>query len=507
MLQQHSRTRRRTGWAPHLALGIGASAALALLVACQSQAAPADFFEGAPPPPPSAESRLSASVDYDYSSVLQLVERVVPRKFGARDSVHMVGLDPRKHYSFEAERGPFTAFADGGVLHLRATLAYGAKAYYKPFLGPTLNAGCGRHGEQPRLVVELATPLTVTSDWHLKSRARVVLVEPASSELRDQCNVSLVHYDVTPRVIAAAKAAISKKLPDIDRKVASIDLRDRFAGWWGTLARPIRLSDGVWLLIGPERVGMGRVSGSGHVITVPVNVGAHPRIVTTAQAPAVEATTLPDLDRAAPSDDGFHVLVEGVVDYGTASRAVSLALGHRTLAVGGRTITVESVTVSVAPRGRMALTVAFTGDAHGTLRFVGTPALDRERREITVPDLDYDLNTDNQLINAYAWLRSDALRSTFREKARVPVDPTIERGKALLLKGLNRQIGSAVSLAATVDSVALRALYATRAGLIVRAEARGQAALSVRPGAPHPAGSTVAGGAGARAVAAGAQLR
>jgi hypothetical protein len=446
-------------------------------------------------------------VDYDYSSVLQLVERVVPRKFGSLDSVRMAGLDPRKHYAFQAERGPFTAFADGGVLHLRTTLAYSAKAFYKPFFGPTLSAGCGKADERPRLVLELATPLTVTSDWHLKSRARVVRVEPASTGPRDRCDVSLVHYDVTPRVIAAARAAITKKLPDIDRRIAAVDLRDRFAGWWGTLARPIRLSDGVWLLLGPERVGMGQVSGSGHVLTVPVSVGAHPRIVTAAEAPAMEATALPQLDHAAPADEGFHVLVEGVVDYGSASRAVSLALGRRTLSGGGHAVTVEGVTVSAAPRGRLALTVAFSGDAYGTLRLVGTPVLDRERRVITVPDLDFDLSTDDALVNAYAWLRSDALRTTLRQKARVPVDPAIERGRALLLKGLNRQIGSAVSLSATVDSVALRALYATRAGLIVRAEARGRAALTVRPGAPRPAGSTVAGVAGARAVLARTQLR
>jgi hypothetical protein len=73
------------------------------------------------------------------------------------------------------------------------------------------------------------------------------------------------------------------------------------------------------------------------------------------------------------------------------------------------------------------------------------------------------------------------LRESFRTKARVPIDPALERGRALLTEGLNRKIGDVLTLSATVDSVALRGLYITRAGLVVRAEARGHAGVKARP--------------------------
>ena len=111
---------------------------------------------------------------------------------------------------------------------------------------------------------------------------------------------------------------------------------------------------------------------------------------------------------------------------------------------------------------------------------LGTPKIDSTKLEITVPDLEYDLDTDSQLIKTYAWLRSDALRSTLREKAHVPVAPALDRGKDLLLQGLNRKIGSALTLSGTVDTVAVRGIYVTRAGIVVRAEARGQAGVAVK---------------------------
>jgi hypothetical protein len=435
--------------------------------------------EAAPPPPPAERSRFSVPLEYDFTAVAGIVERVVPPSFGSMDSVRMVGDDSRRHYAFQADRGPFIAFAQGRLLHLKATLAYTARGFYKPIVGPTIGAGCGKGENRPRIVVELATPLTLTNDWHLGSKARLVRVEPASTESRDHCDVSILHRDVTDRVVEAARNGISSHLVDIDRKVAEVNLQSRFTQWWSLLNRPIRLTEGVWLLLGPEQLGMGRPSGRGHVLTVPVTLDAHPRIVTSAEEPHVDTPPLPALGHDTTAN-GFHISLDGIIDYSTASLAVGLALTNKSVTQGGRTVTLESVRVTPASKGRLALTVNFIGDARGTLRFLGTPIYDAKHKQIFVPDLDYDLETDSQLINTYSWLRSDVLRATFRDKAHVPVTDALETGKKLLLNGLNRKIGDALTLSATVDSVAVKGLFVTRGGIIVRAEALGQAGVAVK---------------------------
>src|SRR5262249_33863272 len=130
--------------------------------------------------------------------------------------------------------------------------------------------------------------------------------------------------------------------------------------------------------------------------------------------------------------------------------------------------------------GRIALALGFTGDATGTLRLVGTPRYSKVLGMIDVPDLTYDLSTDKNLINAYAWLRSDALVEALRQKARVPVAPVLDQGKLLLLDGLNRTIGGVMTIKSTVDSVAVDGLYVTRSGLLVRARALGKSRVAVR---------------------------
>src|SRR6185503_6783154 len=96
----------------------------------------------------------------------------------------------------------------------------------------------------------------------------------------------------------------------------------------------------------------------------------------------------------------------------------------------GRSVTVQSIVATADTAGRIALAMAFTGDATGTLRLVGTP-----RYFATAG-----------MINVYAWLRSEALVTLLREKARVPVGPALDRGKALLVDGLNRTIGGVMTI-------------------------------------------------------------
>ena len=454
---------------------------LPLAVACSREApstksAPPDL--GAPPPSAPELSRFSVPLEYDVTAVLRLVDQVVPTTFGSMDSVRTVNGDERKHYAFEATRGPFTAFATGREMHLRATFAYRARGYFKPRFAPTLSAGCGSEKEQPRIVVELATPLSLTSDWHLVSHARLVTIRPATTEGRDRCDVGILHTDVTDRVIGAARSALEAKLPDIDRKVGTVDLTGRVTEWWGLLRRPIRLTDSVWLALQPEQLRMGKVRGEARVLTVPVTLDARPRIVT-GQEPSISLAPLPPLAKDTVTD-GFRIQMDGVVDYATATRAVTSALAGRRFTRAGRTVAVDSVTVLPASRGRLLLAIAFAGDASGRLQLIGTPRYQPAAGLVDVPDLDFDLDTDSRLVSGYAWLRSDELRATIRERARVPVQPALDKGRELLLSGLNRKLGDAVTMSATVDSVAVKGLYVTRDALVVRAEATGQARFTVK---------------------------
>ena len=430
-----------------------------------------------PPAPAATRSQFNVPLDYDFTPIMSLMERAVPRTFGSLTTVHQMGDDQRRHYAFEATRGPFTAFVTGATVHLRTTLSYAARGYYKPMVGPTIQAGCGSKDERPRIDVELVTPLTVDSTWHVRSAARLARLEPATPN--DRCKVSVLRIDVTDKVVDAARQALTAQLPGINMKVRAISLAGQATGWWATLNRPIRLRDGVWLLLQPERLRVGKVTGAHRILTIQTGVDAYPRIVTGTEEPAATTSPLPPLG-GAPGSNGFSLVIDGNIDYATVSKALTAVLQGKSITVKGHTVTVQSITASGKSGGRLELAVSFRGDANGILQLAGAPRFDAAQAQIIVPDLDYDLSTNNSVVDVIAWVKSTELRSMLREKTRLSVTPVLDRGKELLTAGLNRTIGTSLTLAATVDSVAVLALYVRRGGIVVRAGAKGTAQVSVR---------------------------
>src|SRR5215204_6425247 len=104
--------------------------------ACQpgGSRSPADLADVDPPPPPQTLSRFNVPIEYDFTPVMTTVERVVPKTFGSLDTVKEVPGEDRRHYAFVATRSPFTAFVVGSQVHLRTTLSYAARGFYKPLV-------------------------------------------------------------------------------------------------------------------------------------------------------------------------------------------------------------------------------------------------------------------------------------------------------------------------------------------------------------------------------------
>lgn len=438
----------------------------------------------APAPPPTV-SRFDVPLSYDFAQVLKTVERVVPTTFGSLADVKSMGSGDRKKYAYVATRGPFTAFARGGEVHLRTILTYTARGSYKPPIGPAVSATCGGSGARPRIVAELVAPVTLTPNWHLRSKARIATLAPASTDDRDRCRISFLSIDVTERVLDAARKGIESRLPAIDAKVGAVDLTERATGWWNHLNAPIRLADGVWLLLQPEQLRLKGVRGEGHVLTVAAGLDAFPIVVTGAR-PARVVPPLPLLGNDTGTA-GFRVALEGTVDYATASRTLTRALRNKSVALASHTVRIGAVTASRRSDGRLGLTVAFTGDAVGDVQFVGTPRVNRGTDQIVVSDLDFDLTTNSRLIGGYAWLRSDVLLAFFRERARLPSAPVIAQGTQLIEKGLNRTVAGVLTLGGRVDSLVVLGVQVEPRGLTVRALVTGDASVAVRPKRPAAA--------------------
>ncbi len=137
-----------------------------------------------------------------------------------------------------------------------------------------------------------------------------------------------------------------------------------------------------------------------------MSLEARPRVLVSVTEPALDTVPLPALGRDTVGAQDFHIVMDGVVDYGAASRELTKAFGAKILREGKNAVRIGAVAVTPLAKGQLALDVTFSGDANGVVRLTGTPWIDRVRDVITVPDLAYDIKSDNKVLTTYSWLRS-----------------------------------------------------------------------------------------------------
>ena len=467
---------------------LGGAAVLGLLVLLALEATRPDFLDAPAPellpddprPPIARSSVLSVPIVIPLDRLVALLEEAVPREFGSLEERHDLPDNDRAAIAFALERGPFEVRMDGPVARVEATVEYAMRAYYDPPILPELSGSCGTGDDGlRRLKVVIEAPLRLDAEWALATRSRLVELVPASDEERDRCEVTFLDVDVTDRLVEGARAFLAAQEATIDSVAGAIDLRDSFEAWWATLRDPIQLADSVWLVVGPDSIRQGRISGSGSTLRVDVALDARPTIVVGARPPQ-DTTSLPRLG-AGDFEPGLDILVEGRAEYGATADILRKELSGIQLEHEGRTLRLDSLDMLGIGGGRVALEVWVSGDRSGHLYFTGTPSYDESEGLVSIPDLDFDVPTEHLVVAAASWITSFGLRGMLRERARWPAAPITDWLRGWLEQGLNRDLSDDLRVVGEVDSLYVGEVYALRDHFLVRVAARASAEVSVRP--------------------------
>lgn len=431
-------------------------------------------------------SVVDAPVSYALTPALEALERAVPRKFGDLAKRITIKSNTRQQVAFEASRTPFEVAFDGQKLKLSTVVTYTGKGWYKPVIGPTIGASCGTDSTPPRLRVVLTADLNFESDWTLRSRTRLTSVTPATTEPRDECRVSAFKIDVTDRVISSITPVLTSRLATADGKIAAFDVRTRVERWYNLLNKNIRITDSVWLVLAPEGVRLGALSLQDTALVANIRLYARPFMVSGPKPPQ-KVSKLPPFDRAdRPVGDSAHLRLEGLLNYEDASATLAKAIVGRTFRRFNQSVTISKVRLYALGDGRVVMAVSLTGGVVGDAYFIGTPKLDTAARMLTVPDLDFDVATSDNLVSGLAWLKKGDLVNTLREKAQLPLDGLLDDTESRVEKALNRELTKGVYLAGQVSSSQLIDVIATARWLVVRADARGSLSLHVDRDIPPP---------------------
>jgi len=434
-------------------------------------------------------SVVEAPVTYDLATAIDSLEAAVPRIYGDLDRRIVTAKNERVSFSFLLRRSPFRVVVHGQTVAISAEIEYSGRAWYDPPIGPELEVSCGTGNQEPRrAILTLESTAMLTRDWGLRTRSRVVDLAPYSDEERDRCRLTFLKIDVTDRIFAATRELLDLKLGTFDSAVARWPVRKRFEKVWRDLKKPLRLGDSLYMTINPSVAEVGAIGARGGTAYANLRLLAAPR-VTTGPRPRPDDTPLPPLELASDVGRGARVLLDASFAYPIASAMLRRALVGRRLGEGRQRIRIRDVRIFGLGGGKVALGVNVSGAVRGRLFLTGTPSFDPDSRQITVPDLDYDVGTARILVRGYEWLNDRRLRDFLREKARLPDSAVVHKLALLAEQGMNRDLPArGTHISGRIDESGVVAVRATLVDIRVRALAEADLKLSIdrAPSIPRP---------------------
>ena len=444
-------------------LAVRASTGLiALIVLASSTACRRDNVEVPPPergaaarpvpdPPPSV---VNLPVTISLAQVAAQIESKVPRGQNKEAEWQPIGKFAvvGTVYAREMwERDPLRLSIHDDQVDVSAHVRYRARLAAHP-CAPLVGCrwvelgSCGTDSEMPTMDIGLRTTLTYTREWTVLPRTRPLPVRPGV-----RCKLTEAKIDVTERVREMVQGVIDRAAPQVDEKIRdAVELRRRVEDLWSDIQQPIRASRDVYLLIQPESVSATPPRGKGTTLTTSVAVTVRPRVIIGDRPPVAELP-LPPGGRVAPGR-GFQVQLLAELPYAVVDSMLAKKLAGRTFDAHGHKVTVVGTNL-YGSGDRVVLKVRVKGDARGTIYLVGTPRFDPATQVISVPDLDFSVESKELLPRVAEWLMGDQLRDELRGAAHFELADRIASIRGDVDQALNRNLGRSVRMSGGVDAL------------------------------------------------------
>lgn len=271
------------------------------------------------------------------------------------------------------------------------------------------------------LAVNFTSPVSVGPHWHLLTRTRFDqyrwIVKPT---------VRLLGLNIS--VQGLAETMLNKRKSDIEQAIDravhhSIHLDRQVGKVWRDMQKPLRIArkpENIWLLPKPFSIATAPVYGNAKQITIPLQIAFK---VDTRLGPQPTIDTLQPLPRllsrnALPDTARLEVLA--FIPYNEVNQVLARTLEKDKLKLAGGNITIKKASLYGSGR-KLILKAEVGGAVHGTLFFHGRPAYDTLTNTLRMQNVDFDVDTKEELLATADWLLHDNLRDTIQAAMVIPL--------------------------------------------------------------------------------------
>jgi len=448
---------------------IGIVATTLFIIGCPIPKIPKPDPAGAANIPPVENSTIGVTITANLAPLRTQLDGMIPRVI-----VEDGPSDPACVEYGVYKRQPVGLTANGNRINVNVGVVYRVKYALPPFCWPSVSCGYGE--PSPRADVIPSSALRWHPNWHLESQTAT------DANMLDACNMSAVNIDVRDFIKGKLGPKLQEVSNTIDQSIpAMTNIRPAAERGWQRLQQPFLLAPNVWLKANPIEPRASSLDGNGQNMSFSVGLVAQPQIFVQQQAPPASQGNLPQQLNIAPISNRFHIAIDGILSYGSASQIASTNLLGKEFKYGRYKAIITAAEI-YGSAGKLVLALTIRGSVKGTVYFIGTPTYvsDAQGERIVVSDLDYTLETRNILAKFADWLLHCNFVELLREQAVFPLEKKITDLRNQLEAGLNQDFQQNISIRGHVESLRVAGVYIDSNRVVVRGIADGTAELTVR---------------------------
>ncbi len=272
---------------------------------------------------------------------------------------------------------------------------------YPPFtccIWDTITA-CGQQDPLPSTDVVLRSEFSLQSDWRLLSRSEVTTENPKGC----------TEAGTKPEIINLIQSRLTKQLEEFaknldDRSPKFVNLRPFAQTAWSMLNRPISINpkEDVWLAIKPSKVRVTPINLDATNASLSIGIEANPQVIIGFH-PTLKSQPLPDILLGDPSGNST-ILTNMALSFIDAAKEIENNVTKKPLPYfGKRKVNIKNVHV-YGNSLKTVIELDLIGAFSGRIYLSGKPQYDEKENKLSIPDLDFDLNTRDWLTKNAKWL-------------------------------------------------------------------------------------------------------
>ena len=404
-------------------------------------------------------SRMYIPVKIYLKPLLASMDSSTPKEFTSEKWPQFYQSSCDFRYMYRFIRSPFNFTCTNNSVNISFRGYYqiaGSKSLcaFNKQIAPWVTGSCGFGEESLRRVdLNINSTLQFLGNHQVRTTTTLNRITPI-----DKCQVTLMQSDITQQIMDSIRSSIELYSKNFDQFVFDLNNNPLLSSWrTGSKVLPVASYGFVnlkptQLNLGPFNYHRDTLSFSIGFTGTPVFSSDSTRIATTSKLPPVTTNNTSGI---------IDTYLDAIYEYKTFNRILNDSLGNKPFTVEGKTFVIKDVHLKGTDEGKVRLDLSFTGYKTGTLSLTGTPVLDSVNQVLSMPDINFSIESRDMLVNiAKGLLRKKVMRE-LKNQSVLDLRELINRNRDSIAKRLNQQVTEWMSTRGSLQELRLVGILST----------------------------------------------